>query len=123
VAVRVCATRLEAFYGRWTGRVLGEPMVGDEKARAILRLAEIEGLALDQSYAYADGASDRWLLRTIGHPFAVNPSWRLSRIARASGWPILQWGEKRKPRGLDDTTSSLFRRNKETQVVRQESGL
>ena len=121
--VRVCATRLQASNGRWTGRVLGEPVAGQAKARAVVRLAQVEGLTLDQCYAYADSASDRWFLGVVGHPFAVNPSWRLSRIARSNSWPILQWRGKREPRGLDDTTNSQFKGQKERQLASQESGV
>src|SRR6202140_4839337 len=40
VTIRVFATRLEEMEGRWTGRVLGEAMFGEAKARAARRLAE-----------------------------------------------------------------------------------
>ncbi len=90
-SVRICATRLEEYDGVWTGRVLGEPMVGEAKARAALRLAKEFGYDLARSHAYADSASDRWLLRAVGNPAAVNPAWRLARIALANGWPVLRW--------------------------------
>src|SRR2546430_9682831 len=38
-SVGVCATRLEAVDGRWTGRILGEAMFGEAKARRVRQLA------------------------------------------------------------------------------------
>ena len=106
VSVRAFATRLEESGGLWTGRVLGEPMMGEAKARAALRLADEFGKDLAHSYAYADYASDRWLLRAVGIPAAVNPTWRLERIARANRWPILRWcaapGAAAKQRGASE---------------------
>jgi len=120
-SLRVCATRLEVSDGRWTGRVLGEPLAGEAKARAVAHLAEIEGLALEQCFAYADRASDRWLLAAVGHPFAVNPSWRLTRLARANGWPILQWREKKEPRRLTGKAVGQFIPQQKTRIAKQES--
>jgi phosphoserine phosphatase len=31
------------------------------------------------------------MLERVGRPFAVNPDPRLKLIARARGWPILDW--------------------------------
>jgi HAD superfamily hydrolase (TIGR01490 family) len=91
VSVRVCATRLEQMHGRWTGKILGEAMFGKAKLRAALRMAADMKLDLEKCYAYADSSSDRWLLAAVGRPFAVNPPNDLARLARISGWPILNW--------------------------------
>ncbi len=93
-AVRVCATRAEEVGGRWTGRRFGEPMAGAEKARAARRLAESEGLDLWRCHGYGNSSDDRSLLATVGRPCAINPSWRLARMARRAGWPILYWKEE-----------------------------
>src|SRR5712692_1613109 len=92
--IRVCATRLEEMDGRWTGRVLGEAMFGEAKARAAKRLAGEMRLDLGRCYAYGDSFTDRWLLAAVGRPAAVNPSKDLVNIARARGWPVLNWKEK-----------------------------
>lgn len=91
VAIRVCATRPEKVDGRWTGRILGEAMFGEEKARAVKRLAEETKLNLAQCFAYGDSVSDPWFLAAVGRPAAVNPSKGLARIAQMRGWPILRW--------------------------------
>ncbi len=94
VTIRVCATRLEEMDGRWTGRVLGEAMFGEAKARAAKRLAEEMRLDLGRCYAYGDSLNDRWLLAAVGRPAAVNPSRELRRIAKKRGWPVLNWKGK-----------------------------
>ncbi len=94
VTIRVRATRLEEMDGRWTGRVLGEAMFGEGKARAAKSLALELHLDLAQCYAYGDSMNDRWLLAEVGKPVAVNPSEDFAAMARACGWPILIWKEK-----------------------------
>jgi HAD superfamily phosphoserine phosphatase-like hydrolase len=96
-SIAVCATQLEEASGRWTGRILGDAMFGEAKARAMWRLAGKAGFDLTRSYAYGDTANDRWMLGAVGRPSAVNPSRELQRIARLLDWPVLWWG--RKPNG------------------------
>jgi len=90
--IHVVATRLEEAAGSWTGRLLGPPMFGDEKARAVRRLALNWGIELASSYAYGDTANDRWMLAAVGRPAAVNSSKELTSIAHLQGWPQLRWG-------------------------------
>ncbi|PYU75310.1 MAG: hypothetical protein DMG49_03250 [Acidobacteria bacterium] len=94
VKIRVFATRLEEMDGRWTGRVLGEAMFGQAKARAAKRLAEEMRLDLGQCYAYGDSLNDWSLMAAVGRPAAVNPPEDLAGIARTRGWPVLDWDEK-----------------------------
>jgi HAD superfamily phosphoserine phosphatase-like hydrolase len=61
--ILVRATRLEEKHARWTGRVLGEVMFGEAKARAVRRIAVKENLDLRRCFAYGDSASDRGCLR------------------------------------------------------------
>jgi HAD superfamily hydrolase (TIGR01490 family) len=93
--IRVCATRLEQKNERWTGRIVGEAMFGEEKARAVRRIAAEEGLDLRRCFAYGDSASDKWMLECVGRPAAVNPSNDLARIARRNDWPVLRWGNQK----------------------------
>ena len=86
--IRVCATRLKERNGKWTGEILGEPMVGEAKARVVGALAEEIHLDLSQCWAYGNSAEDRWMLAAVGNPVAMNPTWELRRIARKRGWPI-----------------------------------
>jgi HAD superfamily hydrolase (TIGR01490 family) len=92
--IRICATRLEEKQERWTGRIVGEAMIGEAKARAIRRIAAESDLDLRRCFAYGDNASDKWMLECVGKPVAVNPSNDLARIARRNNWPVLWCGEE-----------------------------
>jgi HAD superfamily hydrolase (TIGR01490 family) len=75
----------------YTGQPTGLFIYGEEKALAVRRLAEKEGISLEESYAYSDSASDLPMLRAVGHPVAVNPDRELLREARAQGWEVLRF--------------------------------
>ena len=100
--IRVCATRLEEKSGKWTGRILGEAMFGEVKARAAKRLAEEMQLDLERCYAYGDHLTDRWLMAAVGRPVAVNPTKDLASIARSRAWPVLNWNEKNNQSPCDE---------------------
>lgn len=93
VSVDIRATKLELAAGSWTGRIVGDAMFGEAKARAIRKFCVSRGIQLAESFAYGDSAKDRWMLESVGRPIAVNPSDDLARIARRNGWPILCWAE------------------------------
>jgi HAD superfamily hydrolase (TIGR01490 family) len=93
-SIGVCSTRLEQTQNRWTGRVEGEAMFAEAKARAIGRIAAQIGFDLSRCYAYGDTANDRWMLGAVGRPTAVNPSRELERIAQLRSWPIMHWKEQ-----------------------------
>jgi HAD superfamily hydrolase (TIGR01490 family) len=93
-SIQVLATRLEETEKLWTGRVLGEGMFGESKARAVRRLADADGYDLPRCYAYGDSLADRWLLAATGRPTAINPSRDLLSMARKRGWPVLRWREQ-----------------------------
>ena len=92
-SVEICATNLEMLGGHWTGRLAGEHMGGEAKARAIRGLAARFGLALWDSYAYGNSITDLPMLDSVGHRVAVNPSASLRRIARKEGWQSCDWAE------------------------------
>lgn len=81
----------EVVDGVYTGRPAGLFIYGNEKALAIERLAEREGLDLAQCYAYSDSASDLPMLRVVGNPVAVNPDSTLAKAARDERWEILRF--------------------------------
>ena len=99
--VAVCATRLEESGGRWTGRIAGEAMFGEAKARAVRRMIRENNFNVEQCYAYGDSLSDRWMLEGVGQAAVVNPSWWLEKFARKKNWPVLTWAE-----GKNSTQSS-----------------
>jgi HAD superfamily hydrolase (TIGR01490 family) len=84
-------SRSEIVDGEYTGRPGGPFTYREGKAEAVRQLAEAEGIDLSRSWAYSDSESDLPLLRTVGHPVAVNPDGTLARVAREEGWEILRF--------------------------------
>jgi HAD superfamily hydrolase (TIGR01490 family) len=87
-ADRVIATRLEVADGRYTGEIEFYAY-GENKAAAIVELADREGIDLSRSYAYSDSFTDLPMLEVVGHPYAVNPDRALRRECAQRGWPVL----------------------------------
>jgi HAD superfamily hydrolase (TIGR01490 family) len=113
-SVGVCATQLEENDGRWTGRIIGDAMFGEAKARAVRRIAAEGGFDLSQCYAYGNCVNDRWMLEAVGRPRAVNPSRGMGRLARRRGWPVLIWVEKKT---LTQTVRTRHRRDQAKKVA------
>jgi HAD superfamily hydrolase (TIGR01490 family) len=84
-------TELEDRDGIYTGRLDGPFCYGEGKPLRMRRLAEHEGLSLEDSFAYSDSASDIPMLRAVGHPVAVNPDAELARVAAEEGWEVLRF--------------------------------
>ena len=82
------ATELQRQNGRFTGAIAGLHPRGPNKLRLLQELSRAHGFDLSQAYAYGDHIQDSYLFRSIGHPVAVNPSWRLKLKARKHRWPI-----------------------------------
>ena len=93
--VAVCATQLEERGGRWTGRIAGEAMFGEAKARAVRRMIRENKFNALECYAYGDRWNDRAMLEAVGRAVAVNPASRLARFARRKKWPVLLWANKK----------------------------
>ncbi|CAN5305004.1 HAD-IB family hydrolase [soil metagenome] len=87
----VVATRLQEDDGRYTGDLVGPPLVGEARAAWLRAYAARSGTDLKRSYAYADSHSDLPLLRVVGNPVAVNPDVALFRAARKRRWPVEDW--------------------------------
>jgi HAD superfamily hydrolase (TIGR01490 family) len=86
----VIATRMEIRDGRYTGNI-GFYAYAENKATAIVRLAQEKGYDLERSYAYRDSVTDVHMLEVVGHPFVVNPDRELRRLALSRGWPVLSF--------------------------------
>jgi HAD superfamily hydrolase (TIGR01490 family) len=87
-ADEVIATQLEIVDGKYTGTI-EYYAYAEEKARAIMALAQERGYDLEASFAYSDSVTDVPMLEAVGHPHAVNPDKELRRVAADRGWPIL----------------------------------
>jgi HAD superfamily hydrolase (TIGR01490 family) len=83
--------RSEVVDGRYTGRAAGPFTYREGKAEAMRDLAATEGIDLAASYAYSDSESDLPMLRTVGHPVAVNPDAELGRVAGEEDWEVMRF--------------------------------
>jgi alcohol-forming fatty acyl-CoA reductase len=86
----VCA-RMGLVDGRYDGRLVELPPIGEARALMLEDYAATHALSLQESVAYADSASDLALLEAVGFPVAVNPESRLAAIARRRGWHVEHW--------------------------------
>ena len=82
--------------GYYTGRLVGEPMHGPVKAKAVAELAAENDLDLSECAAYSDSINDLPLLESVGYPHAVNPEGELRRIAMREGWPVHELRTRRR---------------------------
>jgi HAD superfamily hydrolase (TIGR01490 family) len=89
-------TRGRCENGVYNGELDGPFCYGAGKVAAMEEIARWDGLDLSQCYAYSDSASDLPMLYAVGHPVAVNPDARLTRHARANGWPIVRFSQRTK---------------------------
>ena len=87
-------TKVERKDGILTGKLVGTPIHGAEKRRAIKALAKDRSLSLKRSYAYSDSQNDLPMLTAVGHPVAVNPDKILTRYAKAADWPIYDFKKR-----------------------------
>jgi len=113
VTVAVCATQLEESGGRWTGRIAGEAMFGEAKAREVRRIIRENKFDAGQCYAYGDSWSDRAMLAAVGRASAVNPSRRLARVARKKEWAVLAWAAEKSSTRSSLRTQSARRKTEE----------
>jgi len=79
---------LEQQDGRYTGRMLSAPPIGEMRAEALRQYAAEHNIDLKESVAYADSTSDLPLLEAVSFPVAVNPDTKLATVARRRGWLV-----------------------------------
>lgn len=77
--------------GRLTGRPAGSICVDKNKKRMALELAATVALNFPKSYAYGNHQNDIPLLELVGHPYAVEPTPSLAKVARQRSWPRLSF--------------------------------
>jgi HAD superfamily hydrolase (TIGR01490 family) len=87
-------TKVERKNGILTGKLVGAPIHGPQKKKAIKALAKDRNLSLKRSYAYSDSQNDLPMLTAVGHPVAVNPDKILTRYAKAADWPIYDFKKR-----------------------------
>jgi len=89
--VEVDCAHLLVKDGRLTGDLESPPPAGEARGALLKEYAERNGIALAESFAYADSLSDLPMLEMVGTPVAVNPDARLSQVAGQRGWRVERW--------------------------------
>jgi HAD superfamily hydrolase (TIGR01490 family) len=89
-------TVAESRDGVYTGRLVGDVLHGEAKARAVTLLAAREGLDLAKCTAYSDSINDMPMLSSVGRAVAVNPDSALRAEAKQRGWEIRDFRTGRK---------------------------
>jgi HAD superfamily hydrolase (TIGR01490 family) len=88
----VVCTELEVDgEGRLTGQIVPPLCYGEGKIERAQRLASARGFELEQATFYSDSVTDLPLMKHVAHPVAVNPDFRLKRVAKKNGWEIQKW--------------------------------
>ncbi|MGV9869325.1 HAD family hydrolase, partial [Rhodococcus koreensis] len=83
----VLCTRPAVLDGMLTGKLDSAPLWGPAKAEALREYAVKHDADLGDSFAYSNGAEDVPMLKSVGHPVALNPDRKLAATARQNGWP------------------------------------
>lgn len=89
-------TVAEVKDGRFTGRMIGHMLHGEEKKHAVIALANYEGLDLQRCTAYSDSVNDLPMLSTVGTAVAINPDSKLRKAALERGWEIRDYRRLRR---------------------------
>lgn len=74
----------------YTGRVLANLILGEEKTRFVDRICEELNLDLSRSVAFGDTDQDEPLLSMVGLPIAVNPNKQLRGICTLRSWKFFE---------------------------------
>ncbi len=93
-ATGIIANRLDFKNGYATGKLLRPIVAGPEKARLVREWAHDHGHDLGDCFAYSDSYSDVPMLSVVGHPCAVNPDYRLAKLALTYAWPVIHLGKR-----------------------------
>ncbi|UTT40444.1 HAD-IB family hydrolase [Glutamicibacter mishrai] len=91
-AKEIIATSPMSVNGQFTGEV-EVPMIGANKAKAVMRHASMHSLLLSASYGYGDDLSDTPFMSLTGHPTAIcfnSEESELSIFAKEAGWDQIQ---------------------------------
>jgi HAD superfamily hydrolase (TIGR01490 family) len=78
--------------GAYTGEPLGTLCYGAGKLTLAQEYLQSVGVEAGACWFYTDSMADLAMMEAVGHPVAVNPDPRLSRVARARGWAVEDWG-------------------------------
>jgi HAD superfamily hydrolase (TIGR01490 family) len=87
-------TVVERKDGILTGKLVGEPLHGRAKYKAMKKLAQERNISLKRSFAYSDSHNDLPMLTHVGNPVVINPDKILKTHAVAADWQILDFKKR-----------------------------
>ncbi len=87
----VIGSLFEEKNGVYTGRVIANLILGEEKAEFARKVCEELDVDLSRTVAFGDTDQDESLLSIVRLPIAINPNKRLKDICTSRGW---RWLEK-----------------------------
>ncbi len=77
--------------GKFTGEPIRPICYGPGKVEVAEAFARAHDIDLSASAFYTDSITDAPMLERVRHPVAVGPDGRLRRLAKARGWPVVDW--------------------------------
>lgn len=87
------ATILQTDDGKFTGKIEGKIVYGENKADEIKKFIAEHNFNLEGSHSYSDHISDLPVLEIAEVPVAVNPDKFLEKVAREKNWQILTFNK------------------------------
>jgi HAD superfamily hydrolase (TIGR01490 family) len=72
----------------YTGEVVANLILGEQKARFAQNISRDLGIDLSQSIAFGDTDQDALMLSLVGLPIAINPNTKLQEICEKKGWKL-----------------------------------
>ncbi|MCK5628936.1 HAD family phosphatase [Candidatus Bathyarchaeota archaeon] len=76
--------------GIYTGRVTVNLILGEEKAKTVIEVAQELNIDLSRSVAFGNTGQDEPTLNIVGVPVAVNPNKKLRQTSEIKNWHILE---------------------------------
>lgn len=86
----IIGTDPEVKDGSITGKILGDPAIGDGKLKKVVSWMRDNGkLDFSETTFYSDSINDLPLLESVEKSIAVNPDDRLREVSVLRGWEIV----------------------------------
>lgn len=82
---------LEIVDNKYTGNISGQYPVGPGKPIILEDYCRKNNLDPANFAYFGDSINDRFVLKKVGHPHAVNPCEELKKLALENSWPILDF--------------------------------
>ncbi|UCE16627.1 MAG: HAD family phosphatase [Candidatus Bathyarchaeota archaeon] len=86
----VIGSLFEEKNGIYTGRVIANLILGEEKAEFARKICEELDVDFSRTVAFGDTDQDEALLSMVSLPIAINPNKRLKDICTSRGWRSLE---------------------------------